>query len=121
MIDATPDFPAQLHTLDDIAPPKTDFKPPVLDGILLTHRHIGHYTGLMHLGREVMGAKDVLVYAMPQMRDFLSRNGPWDQLVRLENISIRPLEADVPGQLNERITITPLLVPRPPDCVSIIR
>jgi pyrroloquinoline quinone biosynthesis protein B len=108
MIDATPDFKQQLRALDEIAPASTS---PGLAGILLTHGHIGHYTGLMHLGRETMGAREVPVYAMPRMQDFLSRNGPWDQLVRLKNIVLRPMQNDLPFELNQRIRITPFLVP----------
>ena len=104
IIDATPDFPSQLRTLDESAP-------GTLDGILLTHAHIGHYLGLAHLGREVLGAKSVRVYAMPRMREFLSNNGPWDQLVRLNNIALQPLEDGREVALNERITVTPLRVP----------
>lgn len=100
LIDATPDFPSQLHDLGGR-----------VDGILLTHAHIGHYIGLAQLGREVMGARGVPVYAMPRMRAFLEHNGPWDQLVRLHNIGIRDLGDGVEVRLNERITITPLLVP----------
>ena len=108
MVDATPDFREQLRALDEIAPPSAT---PGLAGILLTHAHIGHYTGLMHLGREVLGARGVPVYAMPRMREFLSHHGPWDQLVRLGNIELRPLEADQPVKLNEQVTVTPILVP----------
>ena len=104
IIDATPDFPSQLRTLDESAP-------GTLDGILLTHAHMGHYLGLAHLGREVLGAKSVRVYAMPRMREFLSNHGPWDQLVRLNNIALQPLEDGREVALNERITITPLVVP----------
>jgi glyoxylase-like metal-dependent hydrolase (beta-lactamase superfamily II) len=64
MIEATPDFPAQLHALDQIAPPSQGQSKPALDGILLTHGHIGHYTGLMHLGREVMGARNTRNYKL---------------------------------------------------------
>jgi pyrroloquinoline quinone biosynthesis protein B len=103
IIDATPDFPEQLHRLNQLAPSKT------LPSILLTHAHIGHYTGLMHLGREVLGAHSVAVYAMPRMRAFLETNGPWDQLVRLHNVELRTLEATT--RLNERITVEPLVVP----------
>jgi len=105
MIDATPDFKSQLRALDEITAPSS------LSGIFLTHGHIGHYTGLMQLGREVIGAKDVPVYAMPRMMDFLSRNGPWDQLVRLKNIALRLMQNDVPIILNSRLQITPFLVP----------
>lgn len=101
LIDATPDFPAQLEMLGD----------PKLDGILLTHAHIGHYLGLAQLGREVMGTKNVPVYAMPRMRKFLESNGPWDQLVKLGNIRIEPFEDGHAVRLNERISVTPILVP----------
>ena len=108
LIEATPDFREQLHLLDLAAPGD---RAPGLSGILLTHAHIGHYTGLMQLGHEVMGAQGVPVYAMPRMRRFLSTNGPWDQLVRFRNIELRPLEDGRALRLNERISITPFLVP----------
>lgn len=101
LIDATPDFAEQLSMLGGKTP----------DGILLTHAHIGHYLGLAQLGREVMGSRDVKVYAMPRMRAFLEHNGPWDQLVRLHNIVIEPLEDGRELKLNDRISITPLTVP----------
>ena len=107
IIDATPDFPSQLASLDAASPRGT----ALLDGILLTHAHIGHYLGLAHLGREVLGAHSIKVYAMPRMREFLQHNGPWDQLVRLKNIELVPIEDGVPFALNERITVTPLRVP----------
>jgi pyrroloquinoline quinone biosynthesis protein B len=109
IIDATPDFPSQLASLDAAARRGTGA--PLLDGILLTHAHIGHYLGLVHLGREVLGAHSIKVYAMPRMREFLQHNGPWDQLVHLKNIDLVPIEDGVPIALNERITITPLRVP----------
>ena len=108
MIDATPDFREQLHVLDEIVSvPET----PGLSGIFLTHAHIGHYTGLMYLGREVIGAKNVPVYAMPKMYEFLQTNGPWDLLVKLKNIDLHLLSEQIPIQLNDRISITPFLVP----------
>lgn len=108
LVDATPDFREQLHRLDEIAPSASS---PGLDGILLTHAHIGHYSGLMQLGREVMGAHGVSVFAMPRMRKFLETSGPWDQLVRLGNIEMKPLEANHAVRLSERISVTPLPVP----------
>ena len=108
LIDATPDFRDQLRMLDAIEPPTGT---PGLAGILLTHAHVGHYTGLMFLGHESMGARGVPVYAMPRMGEFLSSNGPWDQLIRYGNIKLRPFAADTPVKLNERITVTPLPVP----------
>ncbi|MEO1837058.1 MAG: MBL fold metallo-hydrolase, partial [Akkermansiaceae bacterium] len=79
-LDCSPDFREQLRELNQIAPPD---KFPGIDGIFPTHAHMGHYTGLLHLGREVMGTQEVPVYAMPRMRSFLETNGPWEQLVEL--------------------------------------
>lgn len=81
LIDATPDFKYQLQLLKT----NTQNTSNELAGIFLTHAHIGHYTGLMHLGREALGAKNVKVYAMPSMQQFLENNGPWSQLVSLKN------------------------------------
>jgi len=102
LFDATPDFNAQVHAL-------TGGRPP--DGIFLTHAHIGHYTGLMYLGRESIGARDVPVYATPRMGDFLTRNGPWSQLVSLGNIVTRPLEYDAPLTLPGDVRVTAFKVP----------
>lgn len=104
MIDATPNFPGQLNLI-------TKKHHSKLKGIFLTHGHIGHYTGLMNLGREVMGANSMPVYAMPRMKEFLTSNGPWDQLVRLNNIQINPIQSDESIQLSDKLTITPFLVP----------
>jgi pyrroloquinoline quinone biosynthesis protein B len=108
LVDATPDLPQQLHRLDRVAP---TVETPGLAGILLTHAHVGHYAGLIHLGREVMGAREVPVFAMPRLTAFLRGNGPWELLVRLGNVALRPLTAGTPVPLNERLTATPLLVP----------
>ncbi|MEA1882824.1 MAG: MBL fold metallo-hydrolase [Candidatus Marinimicrobia bacterium] len=104
MIEATPDFPQQLEML-------TGNDREKLNGIFLTHAHIGHYTGLIHLGREVMETKGVSVYAMPKMAKFLESNGPWRQLVDLKNIKIEKLKNGRKVDLNKRISITPFLVP----------
>ena len=105
IIDATPNIKEQLQLLKQ----KTGTEK--LDGILLTHAHMGHYTGLMHFGREVMGTDNLPVFAMPKMRTFLQENGPWSQLVKLENINIKALKSDSTFSLNERIKISPFLVP----------
>ena len=108
LFDATPDFPEQLHALDDIAPVADR---PSLAGIFLTHAHIGHYTGLLQLGHEVLGARAVPVYAMARMAAFLRKNGPWSQLVRYENIDLRELRDGEPVPLAAHLTVTPFLVP----------
>jgi pyrroloquinoline quinone biosynthesis protein B len=107
VFDATPDFPEQVHALArSMTRPR-----PLLSGVFLTHAHIGHYTGLMYLGHESLGASNMPVYAMPRMRAFLEGNGPWDQLVRYGNIDLRTLAAGEPVELAPDLRVTPLLVP----------
>ena len=77
IFEATPDFKEQLHHLIK------ESDRAELSGIFLTHAHIGHYTGLMHLGHEVMGASNVPVYVMPRMKSYLEENGPWSQPCKL--------------------------------------
>ncbi len=101
IVDATPDFPRQLHALGD----------GELAGILLTHAHMGHYTGLLHLGREAMGADHVPVYALPRMKALLEGEEPWALMVRLGHIAPTVAEAGVPIALSDRVTVTPFLVP----------
>ncbi len=108
IFDATPDFKEQMTILSNELD-QTSFKLP--SGVFLTHGHMGHYTGLSDLGREAMGSKNVKVYAMPRMTSYLRNNGPWSQLVALKNIELAPLEERIPVRINERIKVTPILVP----------
>jgi pyrroloquinoline quinone biosynthesis protein B len=106
MFEATPGFPAQFYELEKEAPSnRYEFS-----GIFLTHAHIGHYTGLMHFGHEVMGASDIPVYVMPEMAVYLEENGPWSQLVSYKNIVLRPLQQNKAQSLGS-IRVTPFLVP----------
>jgi pyrroloquinoline quinone biosynthesis protein B len=107
LFDATPDINAQTQILkeDHIDNNK------VIDGVFLTHAHIGHYTGLMNFGREALGGKNIPVYAMPKMKAYLQDNGPWSQLVALENIELRGLQNDSTILLNQKLKVTPMLVP----------
>lgn len=102
LFDATPDFPAQLYALNGGEAP---------DGIFLTHAHIGHYTGLMYLGKEAMAAKGVPVYGTPRMTAFLKSNGPWSLLVENGYIVPRVVTPDVAIELPDGVRVTPLLVP----------
>ncbi|WP_168204059.1 MBL fold metallo-hydrolase [Aliikangiella coralliicola] len=107
LFEATPDIKEQMYQLHRYAP---DDKYQ-LGGIMLTHGHMGHYTGLMHLGREATASQGVPVFAMPRMMQYLSSNGPWSQLVKLKNISLKPLKDGKVMLLNERLKLTPLKVP----------
>jgi pyrroloquinoline quinone biosynthesis protein B len=108
LIEATPDITPQLHKLQSYLATAPDYSP---DGIFITHAHIGHYSGLMQLGREAMGAKAIPVWVMPRLDSFLRNNGPWSQLVSLGNIKLNALKSDSSIQLNASLSITPVRVP----------
>lgn len=104
MVEATPAFPIQYGKLLDIK------KKEQLEGILLTHAHMGHYTGLLSLGREALNTKRMKVYASKKMGDFLRNNAPWNQLVKLENIEIVEFEDGKSFVLDEGLKVTPVEV-----------
>lgn len=102
IFDATPDFREQVHAL-------TGGRIP--DGIFLTHGHIGHYTGLMYLGKESIAARGVPVYGTKRMADYLASNGPWRLLVEDRHIALKVIEPDVAVLLPGGVRVTPFLVP----------
>ena len=106
LFEATPDMPKQLDLLG-----KEFRTEAIVDGVFLTHAHIGHYTGLMYFGHEAMGAKDIKVFAMPKMSAFLSYNAPWSQLVAYNNIALTEMEENTSIQLTSQLKVIPFLVP----------
>ena len=100
LFEATPDIVSQWASLSF-----------PLKGIFITHAHIGHYSGLLHLGREALGSKDIPVYVMPKMYSFLENNAPWSQLVNLKNIQLNPLQNNKYVEPLKNLKITPILVP----------
>jgi pyrroloquinoline quinone biosynthesis protein B len=98
LFDATPDFPAQVAAMGVRVP----------SGVFLTHAHIGHYTGLVHLGKEVAGSRGVPLYATTKMHAFLAANAPWRALVESGNVDPRPND-DV--DLGDGVRVTAFQVP----------
>ena len=105
LIDATPDFREQLHALQVFAPNCA------LAGIALTHAHVGHYAGLIHLGREAWNTESVPLYVSARMAAFLRQNAPWSQLVALGNVVLCPVTPHEARPLSERLSLTPVPVP----------
>lgn len=108
IFEATPDFSQQTKLLKNYAAYNTKETP---DGIFITHAHIGHYTGLMYLGKEAMNADSIMVYAMPRMKSFLEQNGPWSQLVKNKNIALQELSNKKEIQLTNSLKVIPFTVP----------
>jgi len=112
LVDATPDLPAQIEMIHAFRPhPAGRVDRAPVDGVLLTHAHIGHYLGLAQFGFESLNTKEIPVWASPRMAAYLKTNGPWSQLVRLGNIVLREFQPGEPFELEEGVAIKPFSVP----------
>ena len=108
LFEATPDISEQLKNLKRKAPFIANEIP---NGIFISHAHIGHYTGLMYLGKEATNAKNALVYAMPKLKTFLEANGPWGQLVSNKNIALEEIHHNEEINLSPNLKVMPIRVP----------
>lgn len=122
LIDATPDFSAQVGDL--LAPDGVPL-PAVagatvqlqshLHGVLLTHAHIGHYSGLVYLGKEVAAPRGLPVWASTAMGEFLRANAPWEALFRNGFADLRLAAAGVRIGLTPSLAVTPFQVVHRPE------
>ena len=107
LFDVTPNITQQLLMIS-----RDIFEQFILpNNIFITHAHIGHYTGLMYFGREALGSKNLLVKVLPKMSKFLKTNGPWSQLITLNNIQIQNTKFDESNSELMNIDVTPIQVP----------
>lgn len=99
LIDATPDITSQVRMLDN-----------KIDCILITHLHIGHYLGLLQLGREVSSTTNFPVYTTPEVAIFLKNNKPFSYLVMRGQIKLVEMEVGKAITLGD-LEIIPFEVP----------
>lgn len=119
LFEASPNISSQLNDLRDElyhspspqSANRQDSSSFLPSGIFLSHAHLGHYAGLMYLGREALGADDVPVFAMPRMDTFLRTNGPWSQLVELDNIKINKIREGELILLSDSLSVEVFRVP----------
>jgi pyrroloquinoline quinone biosynthesis protein B len=87
LLEATPGIEAQAALLHRLTSAGPRGRRPV-DAILVTHAHVGHYAGLAHLGREVAATSGTPLFVTPRLAAFLRGNGPWSQLVELDQVRL---------------------------------
>lgn len=78
LLDVGPDFRLQWWRFEGLP-----------DAVALTHGHVGHYAGLVHLGREAANAVRLPCFVTDSTARYLSTNAPWDQLVWNGNLDFR--------------------------------
>jgi len=113
LVDATPDIREQVQRMGVkmAGTGQAGHRPKLVDGIFLTHAHMGHYTGLLHLGPEAYNHSLIPVYGSSRMQNFLTKHGPWSLLVDKKIIEPRALVPDQVFQLDPQIQVTPFNVP----------
>ena len=113
LFEATPDLRPQLQRTLELGKQRgrAEQGRKLLDGIFVTHAHMGHYSGLLHLGFEAAHSQGVPLYASPRMQAFLSENQPWRQLIELSNVVPSTLNADSAVTLADGVTVRAVTVP----------
>lgn len=80
-----------------------------IDGIFLSHAHLGHVTGLLYLGKEAANAEEVPVYCSETVAEFLQNTSPYRLLVDRNNIDVNTF-AGSKAENVMGITVTPVPV-----------
>lgn len=112
LVDAGPDLPEHLEALADVRRPRpggVDRTP--VDGVLLTHAHLGHLGGLSSFGYEAVATSDLPVRLTPALAAVLHSSYPWSLMVERRNIVLVESPAGEPFGLGDGVTVTPFAVP----------
>ncbi|MEH7238144.1 MBL fold metallo-hydrolase [Bacillus sp. JJ1562] len=107
LIDATPDMREQMARLQM----RYGMESKLMSSIFLSHAHIGHYPGLMFLGKEAINSRQLPVMAGTKMKKVLESDAPWSQLIALENIVVQEIYNQQPVNISSDVTVTPVIVP----------
>jgi pyrroloquinoline quinone biosynthesis protein B len=111
-VDATPDLREQLDLLPAVGEhPRGGVDRAPVDGIFLTHVHMGHVLGLAFFGFEALDSHRLPVYATARVGAFLSGNLPWSRLVARDEIELRVVRPGESVELGDGVRVTPVLVP----------
>ena len=113
LFEATPALPEQVERARSHPPTRqlSGPRPPLFEGVFLTHAHVGHFAGLLQFGREIYGARELPVHASPRMLEFLTTNGPWSLSFEEGHLLQAPLAPGERLQLAPDLAVRALAVP----------
>ena len=77
----------------------------------MQNRSICHYIGLLYFGLEALNLKNIPVYVLPGMKNFLCNNSMFSQMIENNNIIIKDLSEQSKIRLNDNLEIKPFFVP----------
>jgi pyrroloquinoline quinone biosynthesis protein B len=113
LFDCTPDIAEQVERARGHPATRKEYgpRPPLFDGLFLTHAHMGHYGGLLELGREAYGVQQLPTWVTPRFAQFLTRNGPWSLLIEEQRLVLRELVDGGRVELAPDLFVVPFRVP----------
>jgi pyrroloquinoline quinone biosynthesis protein B len=109
LLEATPSIVSQVNSIDLLWPWHSG-SGSFVNAIAITHAHIGHYTGLMHLGREGAATDNMPVHVSSAVANVLRTNAPWSNLVDEGHVSLFEFHAGEQEEPVQGIRIEPLTV-----------
>jgi pyrroloquinoline quinone biosynthesis protein B len=111
LIDATPHIGHQLNLIGEALgrQPMAPTRLQAPRGLLLTHAHIGHISGLTQLGPEVMNLQGLPVYTSLGLVTLLRETRLWRPLTK--QLALIPLSTNRPVTLGPDLNIYPVPVP----------
>ena len=110
LLEATPSITSQVALLHALIGTSHGEK-AMVDAIAITHAHTGHYTGLMHLGKEGAATDQVPVHVSMAVANVLQTNAPWSGLVDGNHIALETFEPGRTFEPLQGIAIEPVAVP----------
>ena len=116
LVDASPDLRHQEEVL--LSVPAYARRPgtaPVVDGIVITHGHIGHYLGLAQFGREAAATAQIPCHVTQPTAGFLVSNAPWRQLIEAGHLALHVHGAPVQIDPWDGLSIELIKVPHRDD------
>ena len=110
LVEATPQIERQVARLHAWTGEAQRPRRP-MDALLITHAHIGHYLGLAQLGKEVAATDGLPLHVTPAMAEFLRRNAPWQQVLRLKRVAVHEQPAGQAFEPLPGLRVVPIEVP----------
>jgi len=90
LLDVGPDLKAHEEVLFTHPAARRRTAASPIDGVVITHAHVGHYAGLLHFGREAHAATGMPCWVTEEMAGFLENEAPWSMAVQQGHLELRP-------------------------------
>ncbi len=113
LFDCTPDLKEQMEVARGHPASRhiEEPRPPLFEALFLTHAHMGHYGGLLQLGREAFAVKELPTFVTPRFAEFLRDNGPWKLMVDERRLTLQELDPAVAVALAPDLAVRCFRVP----------